>query len=224
MKGCRPLTDTEVKRIAKHGFWGRYAARNRALFLVGIKTGFRISEILSLRIKDVSAATGQGTEGAAPALPGLEAEAAEVLRLGPRGAPGRITVRRRHMKGKIESRTVALHAEAKAALEEWIGELHAARRGGPRTPLFLSQTGSGQKRTISRMQAHRILQAAFDACKVRGQTGTHCMRKTFAGKMYDKLGGNLIQTQRALGHRSIASTVDYLSFRQEEIDHAMLSP
>ena len=40
MKGCRPLTDKEVARVAEH-FLGR--SRDRALFLLGVKTGFRIS-------------------------------------------------------------------------------------------------------------------------------------------------------------------------------------
>lgn len=227
MKGCRPLTAGEVEQIAA-AFSGRYAKRDRALFLLGVKTGFRISELLSLEVRDVSPGPGGGVE-ADPALPGLEAEAAAVLRLGPAGAPGEVTVRRRHMKGKRESRTVVLHPEAKAALEEWIGELHASGRASPRTPLFLSRvqfSGKGKakaKRAITAMQAHRILQAAFAVCGISGRTGTHCMRKTFAGKVYDSLGKDLIKTQRALGHRNINSTVEYLSFRQEEIDEAVLS-
>jgi len=32
-----------------------------------------------------------------------------------------------------------------------------------------------------------------------------------------------VKTQRALGHRNINSTVQYLSFREEEIDEAILS-
>jgi site-specific recombinase XerD len=34
-------------------FRGIYAARDRALFLLGVKTGYRISELLSLRVGDV---------------------------------------------------------------------------------------------------------------------------------------------------------------------------
>jgi len=235
MKGCRPLTDREVEQIAA-AFSGRYEARNRALFLLGVKTGFRISEMLSLEVRDVSPGAEGGVlcqkEKVDPALPGLEAEAAAVLRLGPKGVPGRITVRRRNMKGKIESRTVILHPEAKAALEDWIGELCAMGCAAPRTPLFISRVGRSQKtqtsgktekRAISPMQAYRILQAACQACGVSGQTGTHCMRKTFANKVYDALDHRLLKTQKALGHRSVNSTVEYLSFRQEEIDAAILS-
>jgi Phage integrase family len=52
MKGCRVLTANEVARVSQ-AFCGTYAARDRALFILGIKTGFRISELLSLPVGDV---------------------------------------------------------------------------------------------------------------------------------------------------------------------------
>jgi integrase len=52
MKGARKLTDSEVAKMAL-SFRGRYAVRDKALFILGLSTGGRISELLSLRIKDV---------------------------------------------------------------------------------------------------------------------------------------------------------------------------
>jgi integrase len=52
MKGCRPLTEAEVA-LVRQSFGGRYARRDRALFLLGVKSGFRISELLALRVGDV---------------------------------------------------------------------------------------------------------------------------------------------------------------------------
>jgi integrase len=52
MKGCRLLTDDEVKRV-RQSFHGRYAKRNEALVVLGVACGFRISELLSLRVGDV---------------------------------------------------------------------------------------------------------------------------------------------------------------------------
>jgi integrase len=95
MKGCRPLTEPEVE-ILQQRFGGVYAARDRALFLLGVKSGFRISELLSLRVGDVSQ-HGRLVE--------------------------RVTVQRRHMKQKLEGRTVLLHPEAKAALATWLCQL-----------------------------------------------------------------------------------------------------
>ena len=56
-----------------------------------------------------------------------------------------------------------------------------------------------------------------------GKLGTHSMRKTFADRIYDRLDGDLAKTQKALGHKNINSTVQYLSFREEEIDEAILA-
>src|ERR671910_693821 len=88
MKGCRPLSDEEITVVSR-SFGGTYAARDRALFILGLKSGFRISELLSLRVGDV-------------------------LQHG--RLVDQVTVRRAHMKQRTEGRTVPVHAEAKQAL------------------------------------------------------------------------------------------------------------
>ncbi len=193
MKGSRPLTDEEIRLVAAT-FGGKYEKRDRALFLLGVKSGFRISELLSLQLGDV-------------------------LQHG--RIVDRVAVQRRHMKKKTEGRTVILHPEAKEALEVWIEELRAD--GYLRRDSFLFQSRKGGNQPISRVQAYRILELAFRSNGFTGKLGTHSMRKTFADKVYDKLDGDLVKTQRALGHRNINSTVSYLSFREEEIDEAILS-
>ena len=192
MKGCRPLTEREIADVLA-AFGGPYAARDRALFLLGTKSGFRISELLSLRLLDV-------------------------MRAG--RALDRIGVARRHMKRKVEGRTVLLHPEARAALEIWIEELRAL--GYMTSDSFVFQSRKGGNAALSRVQAYRILAAAYESAGVKGQTGTHSMRKTFANNIHQKLGRDLLKTQQALGHRNINSTVSYLSFEQEEIDAAIL--
>jgi site-specific recombinase XerD len=54
--------------------------------------------------------------------------------------------------------------------------------------------------------------------ELTGKLGTHCMRKTFANRVYQRLNHDLVKAQRALGYRNINSTVSYLSFAEEEID------
>jgi integrase len=96
MKGCRPLTDDEVKQV-RRSFSGCYAQRNEALVVLGVACGFRISELLSLTVGDVL-------------------QHGKVV--------DRVTVARRHMKGgkagKAESRTVRLAPEARATLSVWV--------------------------------------------------------------------------------------------------------
>ena len=52
MKGTRPLNNKET-RLVSACFDGTFAARNRGLFMLGVSTGGRISELLSLQIGDV---------------------------------------------------------------------------------------------------------------------------------------------------------------------------
>ncbi|HXH09542.1 MAG TPA: tyrosine-type recombinase/integrase [Alphaproteobacteria bacterium] len=192
MIGCRPLADEEISAVLAQ-FGGRTALRDRALFVLGIRTGYRISELLSLTVGDVW-------------------QHGRVV--------DRVSVARRHMKGKTQGRTVLLHPEAKDAIASWLAEQRARGVVDPKTPLFTSRQGSD--RAMTRVRAHQILTAAFDAAGLTGKLATHSMRKTFAHRMYERLGRDLLKLQRAMGHRNINDTVRYLSFREEEIDAAIL--
>jgi integrase len=193
MKGCRPLTDDEVALVVR-SFDGTYATRDKALFVLGIKSGFRISELLSLTIGDVYA-HGQ--------------------------VVARVTVRRAHMKRKVEGRTVVLHPDAQAAIQAWLSELATAGARLPSRYLFASR--KGVNRPICRETANQILHEAYAANGLSGKLGTHSMRKTFANHVYAKLGHDLVKTQRAMGHKNINSTVSYLSFCEDDIDQAILA-
>ena len=52
MKGTRPLDNNEI-RLVSACFDGTFEVRNRGLFMLGVSTGGRISELLSLQIADV---------------------------------------------------------------------------------------------------------------------------------------------------------------------------
>lgn len=188
MLGCRPLTDAEIGRIDR-AFSGQWTLRNRALFILGYTTGFRISELLSLKIKDIVTGTG-------------------IVK--------RIKVHRRHMKRRRSSRSAILAPIARSILRAWTDELTAVGKAAASDPLFPSRRHTGQ--AISRIQAHRILKEAFARALITGPDGTlgtHTMRKTFASKMWDYYG-DIFAVQHALGHRSPASTVAYLSFNDDD--------
>ena len=48
MKGTRPLDNDEIRSVSTC-FTGTYEVRNRGLFMLGVSTGGRVSELLSLR-------------------------------------------------------------------------------------------------------------------------------------------------------------------------------
>lgn len=61
MKGTRPLNNDEIRRVSA-AFTGTYEARNRGLFMLGVSTGGRISELLSGQIGDVYQNSQQVTD------------------------------------------------------------------------------------------------------------------------------------------------------------------
>lgn len=192
MKGCRSFTDQEADLIMQT-FGGTYAARDKAVFAVGRFTGERISAILHLKVGDVVQA-------------GRIADA--------------VTYRRASRKGKVEGRTVKLHAEAKAALNVWISQLAKDTILTADDYVFQSRKGQGP---LGRVQYYRILKEAVDANELTGKIATHSMRKTFADRVYEALGKDIFRTQKALGHKNINSTVQYLSFKEADIDAAVMA-
>jgi integrase len=193
MKGCRSFTDQEAEVVIK-SFTGQYAARDRAIFALGRYTGERISAILHLKVGDVVQA-------------GKVADS--------------VTYQRSNRKGKVEGRTVKLHPEAIAALSEWINQQSKGTYLTANEYIFQSRKGHNQP--ISRIQYHRILKGAIEANNLTGKIATHSMRKTFADRVYEKLGKDIFRTQKALGHKNINSTVQYLSFKEADIDAAILA-
>ena len=202
MKGCRPLTEIEVKKMMT-AFHGTYATRNKALFILGLRTGFRISELLSIRLRDVVA----------------NGEIVDLLR-----------VERKSMKGKTEGRTIKLHNEARLVLSEWIRQLRD--EGWLTDNSYLFQSREGGNSPITRQNASYLLKRAFREAGLSGPLGTHTMRKTFARRVKERAeelrdeGRNvepLLIIQMALGHKNIKSTFMYLSFAENDVDEAILT-
>ena len=183
----------EEADLIMKSFAGTYAARDRAIFAVGRYTGERISAILKLKVGDV-----------------VQAER----------IADSVTYRRASRKGKTEGRTVKLHAEAKAALTAWLNTLCKDTLLTADDYVFPSRKGRGP---LGRVQYHRILKEVVEANELTGKIATHSMRKTFADRVYEKLGRDIFRTQKAMGHRNINSTVQYLSFKEEDIDAAVLA-
>lgn len=190
MRGCRPLSETEVNTVKKSLEANKYGLRDKALFTLGTKSGFRISELLSLKVKDVWQ-NGSLVE--------------------------RVTVAKKAMKGQKASRTVIMNQEAKTALWAYLAP------SMPESDNYLFKSQKDFNRPLSRVQAYRILKAAYNESRLTGKVATHSMRKTFANNVHEKLGHDIFKTQKALGHSNIKNTVFYLSFKEEEIERAILA-
>lgn len=202
MRGCRPLTDGEVAAVrARLRTGGPWAWRDAALFELGLQTGYRISELLSLHLGDV---------------------------VGPDGEVAtHLTVQRRNSKGRRSGRSVPLNDAARSALWEWVSR--ARENPGlilAEQPLFLT----GSLRAMTRWQAYKILRRAYRLAGLSGPLATHTLRKTFANRVYSfclgrLAGGHPVDpfrvTSKALGHANINSTDKYLSFLDSDVAAAL---
>ena len=181
MKGTRPLDNDEIRR-GSAAFTGTFATRNRGLFMLGVSTGGRISELLSLRVGDVY-------QNRKPVTDLLYGKAI--------------------VKGGEVSRSVPVNADGRRAITEivdWHRE-HYRSIAGIR-PLFPSRHNAGTV-PMHRQTAHAILKNAFMEAGLNGKLATHSLRKSFAQRLYDKTG-DIYLVQELLGHRNISTTQKYL--------------
>lgn len=188
-RGCPALTPIQLRK-SLNLLKGRYRWRDRAMVILGVRTGLRISELLSLRICD----TFSG------------------------GNPrDRIYLKRRNTKGRHQGASLILHPQAAKAIGKW---LSVRKNVGPEAWLFPSQVRPDHP--LGRKSAWAILHRAFIGAGVEGMAGSHCLRKTAAARFYRALNGDIFRLSIALRHSSPLTTMAYLSFRQEEIDRAIL--
>ena len=192
MKGTRPLDNNEITLVSSC-FDGKFAIRNRGLFMLGVSTGGRISELLSLTIGDVYQNEKPVTD---------------------------LLFDKSIVKGGEVSRAVPINTDGRAAIEE-IVVWHRERYGTTHKirPLFPSRNGQGRKR-MSRRTAHDVLKVAFESAGLNGHLATHSLRKSFAQRLYDKTG-DIFAVQEMLGHRSVSTTQKYLGVNYASVRQAI---
>ena len=190
MKGARALTFLEIQAVCA-AFDGKYAIRNRTLFLLCANLGARITEALSLNVSDVL----------------KDGEIVDVLYF-----------RRETVKGKNEGVALTLPSGAKNALSVFLSwKTKTGESLKKKAPLFLSRQGG----RLTRQQAHNAFKKAYKKVGLKGNVTTHSPRKTYARMVYKNSGSDLVVTQRALRHSDIQSTLYYLDTLFDDVTLAM---
>ena len=126
MKGTRPLDNNEI-RFVSACFTGTFEVRNRGLFMLGVSTGGRISELLSLTIGDVYQNRRAVTD---------------------------LLYDRSIVKGGEVSRAVPVNTDGLRAIDDlvrWHREQYRTVKAS--RPLFPSRNGKGKQR-MTRRAAH----------------------------------------------------------------------
>lgn len=195
---ARPFTESEFSTLAAH-FVATGQIRNLALLKVGCGTGYRITELLALRVGDVWDGRDVGRE---------------------------ITIARRNLKGgrgayhrSVRSRRTPLSEPVREALR-----LHLERIGTADSARALFSTAQAQGGAMDRSSVFRLLQ---EACLASGvspvRVSTHSFRKTFAARIFQASGRDLVATQRIIGHSNPATTARYLETDTAQLDSLVRS-
>ena len=193
MSGCRHLSYNEVHSVLSN-LTGNFSLRNRALFQLGVDTGYRISELLSLTF--------------------IEVFDSDRVR-------DRISVSRAQMKGSRIGRTnIMMSRLSKKRLFLW-KEKATGYNFKELDPVFFSRKRDedGNLQAISSVQAWRAFDKAVKEAGIDGKIGTHSMRKTAGVRFYKESGRDLKATQLFLGHSSVNDTMRYLSDCLVDIDN-----
>lgn len=194
MPAKRPLTEDEIKNLLQ-SFEGKLHNRNIAILALGLATGFRIKELLSLRIKDIYNIDGD-----------------KFLQ--------DIYVQKSNMKKNVSRPPVRYSQKIIPYLKNWIDQMMEVGCL-PESPLFRSNKPNedGTERPIIVRSAIRIFKEAYESCGILdNNVGTHSCRKTYAKKCYEATGKDLLKTQKLMGHKNIDSTTKYLVTCDSELN------
>ena len=186
MAGADALSRQQVRDILSF----TENVRDKALFLFGFQTGFRIAELLSLTIADVCDPVGN--------------------------IKPIITVTKSRMKGKRHPRTVKLSLETQAVLRLLVEELESKNRARRTNAIFQSRQGKIGT-PLGTRQVNDIIKKTFVAIGAVGRFSTHSFRKTFAEECRRIFSGDILKIQRALGHADIRATLKYLDYQDKEV-------
>ena len=200
MAGRKPILEHELPKV--YAVLDKFPPRDQALVTLGLNTGFRITELLSLDVGNV------WEDGHVKAQH-------MVTRAKLKGGKG-------FRKKAITSRAVPLNDTATLILQKY---LFARFGSGPVVldePLFPSRFHG---KRINRCRANVIVHEVLKHAGFENQEayGTHSMRKGFCQAIYRVTHRDLNLTRAVMGHANIATTQRYLFVDETEMQNAVLS-
>lgn len=210
MEFVQPIRDLKkidtIKKLLK-----QQNLRDYSLFVLGINSGLRISDLLKLRISDVS-------------------EKGKIK--------DRIRLRQ---KKTNKFKDFPLSNSTKSALKEYLKTreynenepLFISRKRNHRAEavgLCESKDSNAVNREVSRgnkgfllrQQAYKIINDVAKSVGIKEKIGTHTLRKTFGYHAYNN-GYDITLIQKLFNHSSPAVTLRYIGITQDEMDDVYLS-
>jgi integrase len=190
MGKCRPLSTDEAEALKAH----THDLRDRCLLIALEKTGYRASEIASLKTDDVFDFSSKTIKP-------------------------RVQVKVVNMKKKVGRMAIPLHPDLRQALTLWLAKLQQSGYLRPGVPLWLSRKHIAKLFGLARETIWRVVRTAAIRTGVDPhRIGCHSYRKMFCVRVYQETGQDLIKTQRIMGHKEVSSTQTYLQSIADDAD------
>lgn len=174
---------------------GKFGDRNALLFTLGINTAYRISDLRTLKLKDVL----------------------EISR-------NKVVVRERlEMKEQKTNKhnSVLISKKLRKSILEYVIKYFPMEMVNHHFDRYLFPSRKGENQPLDRVQQWRILSEAAKRVGLN-KIGPHSMRKTFGYFLY-KNGTDLALIQDLLNHSSQRETLRYIGITQEDKDTAVRS-
>ena len=189
MKEVQPIRDTKKIDAMKSIMKGESNYRDLLLFVLGINTGLRISDILALKWSSFLNGGGR------------------LLKTGDQ--LNVVEIKTKKIKSFMINRSVA---EALKLYHDSLANVN------PDDPVFSSRkTDDGSLQPITRIAAWQMLNRYANMVGLNEGIGTHTLRKTFGYHLYKK-GVALEYIQKMLNHSSPAVTLRYIGITQEQLN------
>ncbi len=189
MKEVQPIRDTKKIDAMKSIMKGESNYRDLLLFVLGINTGLRISDILALKWSSFINGGGRLLK------------AGDQLNV--------MEIKTKKIKSFMLNRSVA------EALKLYYDSLTNVNSDDP---VFSSRkTDDGTLQPITRIAAWQLLNRYAHMVGLDDGIGTHTLRKTFGYHLYKK-GVALEYIQKMLNHSSPAITLRYIGITQEQLN------
>jgi|SRR5665648_92411 len=176
----------DIERIKQY-LLGKDSKRDYLMFVMGINIGLRAGDLLSLRFEDVMD-NGKIKDS--------------ITLIEEKTSKSRKSVQRRDLE---------LNDSIKKAIKLYTGSLEAE----PNMNDYLFSSRKGNE-AISVGSAHKIIKQTMRDLKIKGNYGSHSLRKSFGFHLYN--AGVPIETiQKTFQHSTQAMTLKYIGITKEVI-------
>jgi integrase/recombinase XerD len=187
---ARVLTPQEIKKVVKN----LKTPRDKSLFVTGLYTGLRISELISIRQDQVFTASG--------------------------GVRNLLKLVRLKKKNTVYS-NIPIHPKLREQLLSYKHAVLDKMEENDQASPWLFPSSDNPADHIGRIRAHNILTAAFTDLGLDGAS-THSLRRTCLTTM-SRAGIPLRTIQEISGHANLSQLQEYLSVDPADSHRAIMS-